>query len=70
MENAELILSNLNTSAELIDGGEENILSKISTLKSLISQTSKYGKEFELLLQRVNSVHVELKELSLDLSSS
>lgn len=70
LENAELILSNLNTSAELIDGGEENILSKISTLKSLISQTSKYGKEFELLLQRVNSVHVELKELSLDLSSS
>src|ERR1700751_5226500 len=47
--NAELIKQNLNKASVAIDGGEVNLLSNLSALKNILSQLSRYGKNYEEL---------------------
>ncbi len=62
--NAEFIKQNLSKASLSIDGGEVNILSNLAALKNTLSQLSRYGKNYEELTSRVNSVYIELKDIS------
>ncbi len=63
LNNAEFIKQNLVNATQSIDGGEENILSRIIALKNMLTQLSRYGKNYEELTTRVNSVYIELKDI-------
>jgi len=64
LNNAEFIKQHLNNVSNSIDGGEENILSKLAAVKSTLTQLSRYGKNYEELAARVNSLYIELKDIS------
>lgn len=67
LENAEFIKSNLSKSSLAINGGDENIVSALAFVKQQLQAVSKFGKQFNELLERINSVSIELKELSKDI---
>ena len=69
LENAEFIKSNLSKSSLAINGGEENIISSLAFVKQQLQSVSKFGKQFSDLFDRINSVIIELKELSKDIDS-
>ncbi len=68
--NAEFIKQNLSKASVSIDGGEVNILSNLSSLKNILSQLSRYGKNYEELTIRVNSVYIELKDISAEIDGA
>lgn len=67
LENAEFIKGNLSKSSLAISGGDENLLSAIAVIKQQLQSVSKFGKQFAELYERINSVAIELKELSADI---
>jgi DNA repair protein RecN (Recombination protein N) len=69
LENAEFIKSNLSKSSLTINGGDENIVSALALVKQQLQSVSKFGKQFNELFERVNSVSIELKELSKDIDA-
>lgn len=69
LENAEFIKGNLVKSSLAISGGEENIVSALALVKQQLQSVSKFGKQFNELFERINSVTIELKELSNDISN-
>ena len=69
LENAEFIKSNLSKSALAISGGDDNILSAVASIKQQLQSVSKFGKHFNELYERINSVSIELKELSADIDN-
>jgi DNA repair protein RecN (Recombination protein N) len=69
LENAELIKSNLIRSSLAISGGEENLLSALAQVKQNLQGVSKFGKQFNELYERINSLTIELKELANDISN-
>ena len=70
LENAEFIKENLVRASLGISGGDENILSAVSQLKQSLQSISKFGKDFNDLYDRVNSLSIELKELNADVVSA
>ena len=68
--NAEFIKQNLLKASVAIDGGEVNILSNLAALKNILSQLSRYGKNYEELTSRVNSVYIELKDISSEVENA
>ena len=70
LENAEFIKGNLSKSSLAINGGDENIVSALALVKQQLQSVSKFGKQFNELFERVNSVSIELKELSKDIDAS
>ena len=70
LENAEFIKSALVSSSFLISGGEENSLSVLANVKQQLQSISKFGKQFNELFERLNSVVIELKELGSDLEQA
>jgi len=68
--NAEFIKQNLLKASVSIDGGEVNILSNLAALKNTLSQLSRYGKNYEELANRVNSVYIELKDISAEVDGA
>lgn len=70
LENAEFIKSNLSKSIIAISGGDENLLSLIAGIKQQLHSVSKFGKQFNELYERINSVAIELKELSVDIENT
>jgi DNA repair protein RecN (Recombination protein N) len=70
LNNAEVIKQNLVKAAASIDGGEENILSHLSALKSMLSQLTRYGKTYEELAARVQSAYLELKDISAEVDTA
>lgn len=70
LENAEFIKSNLSKSALAISGGDEDLLSAIAVIKQQLQSVSKFGKQFNELYERINSVAIELKELCADIENS
>lgn len=64
LNNAEHIKQNLNNVSNIIEGGEENILSRLAAVKNILSQLSKYGKQYEELSMRLNSAYIELKDIA------
>ncbi len=67
LENAEFIKGNLSKSSLAINGGDENIVSALAMVKQQLQSVSKFGKQFNELFERVNSVSIELKELAKDI---
>ena len=68
--NAEFIKQNLSKASLGIDGGEVNILSNLAALKNTLSQLSRYGKNYEELTTRVQSVYIELKDISSEIDNT
>lgn len=69
LNNAEFIKQNLVKASASIDGGEENILSHLAALKSSLAQLTRYGKTYEELATRVQSVYIELKDISAEVDN-
>lgn len=69
LENAEFIKSNLSKSSLAISGGDDNLLSALTSIKQQLQSVSKFGKQFNELYERINSVCIELKELASDINS-
>lgn len=69
LENAEFIKGNLSKSSLAINGGDENIISALALVKQQLQAVSKFGKQFNELFERVNSVSIELKELVKDIDA-
>ena len=67
LENAEFIKGNLVKSSLAISGGDENVISALALVKQQLQNVSKFGKHFNELFERINSVTIELKELSKDI---
>lgn len=70
LENAEAIKSNLQQVANAINGGDENALSALGQVKSVLQGLSKYKKEYAEYSERLNSAYIELKELANDLENA
>jgi DNA repair protein RecN (Recombination protein N) len=70
LENAEFIKGNLSKSALLINNGDENILSALATIKVQLQSVAKFGKNFNELFERLNSVNIELKDLANDIETA
>lgn len=70
LENAEFIKSNLVRSSIAISGGDENIVSALILAKQQLQSVSKFGKQFNELYERINSVIIELKELAKDIDTA
>jgi len=64
LNNAEFIKQQLTGASDGIDGGEVSILSRLSVVKNNLTQLSRFGKNYEELLARVNSVYIELKDIA------
>lgn len=69
LENAEFIKGNLSKSSLAISGGDDNLLSALTAIKQQLQSVSKFGKQFNELFERVNSLTIELKELSADIDN-
>lgn len=69
LENAEFIKGNLVKTSLAISGGEENIVSALAIAKQQLQSVSKFGKQFNELFERINSVTIELKELANDIDN-
>ena len=69
LENAEFIKGSLVKSSLAINGGDENIVSALVLVKQQLQSVSKFGKQFNELFERINSVSIELKELSKDIDA-
>ncbi|MBC7695475.1 MAG: DNA repair protein RecN [Burkholderiales bacterium] len=69
LENAEFIKGNLTKSSLAISGSEENIVSALAIAKQQLQAVSKFGKQFNELFERINSVTIELKELANDIDN-
>lgn len=68
LENAEFIKANLAKACLAISGGDENIVSALALVKQQLQSVSKFGKQFNDLFERINSVTIELKELAVDIN--
>lgn len=70
LENAEFIKGSLSKAVIAINGGDENILSSLALVKQQLQGISKIGKHFSDLLERFQSLNIELKELATDIEST
>ncbi len=70
LENAEIIKSNLLSGANIINGGEINLLSSLNQVKQLVQTISKYGKNYSDYYERINSTYIELKDLASELEDA
>lgn len=64
LNDAEFIKQNLDTVSRTIEGGEENVLLSLAAVKNILTQLSKYGKNYEELASRVNALYIELKDIA------
>jgi DNA repair protein RecN (Recombination protein N) len=64
LENAETIKLGLSKSAYALDGGEVNLLSALAEIKNTLSQLAKFNPLIAQLSERVNSSHIELKDIA------
>ncbi len=69
LENAEFIKSCLNKSAGNLGGGDENLLSGLSSLKQQLSGIAKYNSSYKALFERINASYVELKDILSELEN-
>lgn len=67
LEHAETIKSGLSRSAFALDGSESNLLVSLGEIRSTLVQLAKYNPRIQQLSDRVNSTHIELKDISREL---
>ncbi len=70
LENSEIIKSNLLAASNAISGNEINILIDLGKTKQSLQSLSKYSKNYSLLSDRIQSLYIELKELSADIEDA
>ena len=70
LENSEIIKSNLLAASNAISGNEINILIDLGKTKQSLQSLSKYSKNYSLLTDRIQSLYIELKELSADIEDA
>ena len=70
LENAETIKGSLANAADLINGGDTNLLSGLSQVKQNLQSVSKYATQYAEFFERVNAAYIELKELAVELDAS
>ena len=70
LENSEIIKSNLLAASNAISGNEINILIDLGKTKQSLQSLSKYSKNYSLLSDRIQSIYIELKELSADIEDA
>ncbi len=68
--NAETIKSALNKAFFALNGSEENILTQLTTIKTLLGSISRYGVRFEELQKRLSSAIIELKDIAGEINST
>lgn len=68
LENTEEIKQNLSTSVSLLDD-EQAVLSLLKELLSQLGKISEFNSSYNLLNERVNSVFIELKDISNEFNS-
>ncbi len=69
LENAEAIKSGLSKSAFTLDGAEESMLAALTEIKNTLSQLAKFNPQVATLSERINSAHIELKDIASELES-
>lgn len=69
LENAETIKSGLSKSAYALDGAEASLLSGLTEIKNTIAQLAKFNPQIAALSERINSSHIELKDIASELES-
>ena len=70
LENSEIIKSNLLAASNAISGNEINILIDLGKTKQSLQSLSKYSKNYSLLSDRIQSLYIELKELSAEIEDA
>ncbi len=70
LENAETIKSVLAGSSAALDEGENNVLLALAQIKQSLASLSKYGGEYQQLLDRTNSVYLELKDICQEINKA
>lgn len=63
MESSEFIKSALSKTAGNLGGGENNLLSSLAQLKQQLQSITKFSSSYKDLFDRLNSSHVELKDI-------
>lgn len=69
LENAETIKGGLAKSFLALNGGEENLLTGLNAVKNAMMQLSKYNPKVAALAERLNSVAIELQDISAETES-
>lgn len=70
LNHAEEIKAGLSKAAYGLDGAEESLISKLAEVKSILASISKFKPEINEIAQRINSVHIEVKDLLNELEST
>lgn len=69
LEHAEEIKTKLNEALMVSDQAEFNASGLVQELKSMLSAISSYGKSYEQLRERLESLHIELKDIISELEN-
>ncbi|NVJ45916.1 MAG: DNA repair protein RecN [Cytophagia bacterium] len=69
LEHAEEIKTKLNEALMVSDQAEFNASGLVQELKSMLSAISNYGKSYEQLRERLESLHIELKDIISELEN-
>lgn len=69
LENAETIKSGLSRSSFALDGAEESIIAALTDIKNTLAQLAKFNTDVSQLSERINSSHIELKDIASELES-
>ncbi len=69
LENAETIKSGLSKSAFTLDGAEESLIAALTEIKNTLAQLAKFNPQVAQLSERINSAHIELKDIASELES-
>jgi DNA repair protein RecN (Recombination protein N) len=68
LSNAELIKNNLKTATSIVSIQEGNIIDFINDVKANLSVVAKFDTKIEQLLQRVESIVIELKDIDFEIN--
>ncbi len=67
LNNAEEIKGNVSKSHYALGGGEQNIISSLNSVRSIVANAGKYNNEINALSERLNSSIIEIKDISNEL---
>lgn len=70
LNNAEEIQGNLVAAANILSEGEINTLHQFTEVKNLLNNAAKHNAQAKELSERINSLYIELKELSREISAA
>ena len=69
LNNSEDIKINLSKAFIGLDGGEQNIISSINEIKIILNNYARFKPEIEQVSKRINSVYIEVKDLSKEIEA-